>query len=300
MVKPKICVVGPGVVGQATGKVFVEHGFETAFLGGRQEKRDKLKEEGYTTYDTTELFDGDYDFDITMFTVPTPTKDGKINLEPMKAATKDLGKRLKKTKKYHLVVVKSTVLPGTTEEIVIPLVEKYSGKKLGKDFGACMNPEYLREESAYDDTAKPWLIVIGEHDQKSGDLLYEVYRNFDCSIHRVPIKEAEMQKYIHNLFNAAKITYFNEMRQVAKELGIDAEKMFQLTAASTEGMWNPHYGIKDKGPFDGSCLPKDTQAFFTWAKEKGYDVRLLEATIDVNKSLKKKLGITNHHVEYTL
>lgn len=301
--KPKIIIIGPGVVGQATGKAFISHGVEdVAFLGGNPEKTKKLREEGFQAYGRDELMDEGYDFDITMFTVPTPTENGEVNLEPMKSAAIDLGKRLKNTNKYHLVVVKSTVPPGTTEEIVIPLVEKYSGKKVGVDFGACMNPEYLREETALEDTINTWLVVIGEYDKKSGDLLESTYKGFDCPLYRVSIKEAEMQKYVHNLYNAAKISFFNEMREIATHLGADHEVMFKLVALSAEGMWNPKYGTRNKGPFSGACLPKDTSGFFTWAKKRGIHPTLLEAVIKVNDSLIEKNGIEKPSFEsgYTL
>lgn len=294
MKKPKICVVGPGVVGQATGKVFIEKGFETAFLGGREEKGKKLQDEGYTWYSADALFDGDYDFDITFFTVPTPTHDGKLNFDAMNSASIDLGKRLKKTKKYHLVVVKSTVPPGTTEELVIKNIEKYSGKKVGEGFGACMNPEYLREYAAYEDSLNPWLIIIGAYDKKSAKTLENVYKVFECPQYTVTLKEAEMQKYVHNLYNASKIAFFNEMREVAKKIDVDADKIFKFTAISAEAMWNPKYGIRDMGPFSGACLPKDTKAFYHWASTKGYDVRLLGMIIEQNEVLTETLGLSHY------
>jgi len=103
-------------------------------------------------------------------------------------------------------------------------------------------------------------------------------------------REAEMQKYIHNLFNAAKITYYNEMRQIANHIGVNADKIFKYTAISCEGVWNPKYGIRDMGPFQGSCLPKDTQAFFHWAQARGFDSSLLKTVIDVNNNLVNGLG----------
>src|SRR3972149_2913391 len=163
MIKPSICIVGPGVVGQATGKVFVEKGLRVGFLGVIKEQIDNLKKGGYNAFTKEEIYNGNYDYDITMFTVPTPTVKGVIDLSILEQTAIDLGKRLKHFKKYHLVVVKSTVPPRTTEGLVIPLIEKYSGKKVGKDFGACMNPEYLREKTAYDDTLNPWIILIGEY-----------------------------------------------------------------------------------------------------------------------------------------
>lgn len=291
MIKPSICIVGPGVVGQATGKVFVKKGLRVGFLGVIKEQIEDLKKQGYHAFTKDEILNGSYDFDITMFTVPTLTVNGKIDLSALEQASIDCGRRLK-CLKYHLVVVKSTVLPGTVENLVIPILEKYSGKKVGKDFGACMNPEYLRQETSYSDTYNPWMTLIGEYDKRSGDMLESAYENkFDCPLFRCTIREAEMQKYVHNIFNAVKITYFNEMRQIANNIGADADKIFKYTAISCEGMWNSSYGIKDKGPFDGACLPKDTQAFLSWSQTQGFDASLLESAIDVNNILANKLGI---------
>src|SRR3989338_11052218 len=302
MIKPSICIIGPGVVGQATGKVFLEKGIKVGFLGRTKEKVENLRKEGYNSFTKDELLDGNYDFDITMFTVPTPTVKGKIDLSVLIQASADLGKRLKYFKKYHLVVVKSTVPPGTTEDLVIKTIEEYSGKKVGRDFGACMNPEYLREKTAYDDTFAPWIILIGEYDKKSGDLLNSVYEGkFNCSIFRCEIREAEMQKYVHNLFNAAKITFYNEMRKIAGQIDVDADKIFKYAAISCEGMWNPKYGIANLGPFDGSCLPKDTEAFLDWAQSNGFDASLLRSVVNVNDTLARKSGVKNNHeTEYTL
>ncbi len=298
MTKPSICIIGPGIVGQATGKVFAARGYDVAFLGGNIEKIENLRADGYTAYERDDLMSGGYNFDISILCVPTPTKNGEIELSAMEAASIDLGKRIAKTKKYHLAVVKSTVVPGTTENLVIKTVEKYSGKKVGRDFGACMNPEYLREKTAYDDTFSPWIILIGEYDKKSGDLLSSVYEGkFNCPIYRCELREAEMQKYVHNLFNAAKITFYNEMRKIAGHVDVDADKIFKYTAISCEGMWNPKYGIANLGPFDGSCLPKDTEAFLEWAQAEELDVSFLRTVIDVNHNMIEKLDRKNFNFE---
>lgn len=295
--KPSICIIGPGIVGQATGKVFAKHGFNTVFLGGNLEKSEKLRKEGYVAYNREDLFDGDYDFDISMLTVPTPTFNGTINLDPITSASIDLGKRLKFSKKdYHLIVVKSTVPPGTTENIVIKMVEKYSGRKLGKDLGLCMNPEYLREKTAYEDTLHPWIILIGEHDELSGNMLGEIYKKFECPVFRCTIKEAEFQKYVHNLFNSAKITFFNEMREIGRKIQLDTEKVFGVTTLSAEGMWNPKYGTRNFGPFSGSCLPKDTQALLGWLHQNGHNAHLLKAIVKVNNVLIQKNGFTKEKI----
>lgn len=295
---PSVCIVGPGIVGQATGKVFISKGVRVAFLGIIKDQIGKLRNEGYDAFTADEISNDSYDFDITMFTVPTLTVNGRIDLSALELASIDLGKRLKHQQKYHLVVVKSTVLPGTTEDLVIPVVEKYSGKKVGKDFGACMNPEYLRQETSYDDTLNPWMILVGEYDKKSGDTMDSVYKGrFNCPLFRCSIKEAEMQKYVHNIYNAVKITYFNEMRQIAKSIGANAEEIFKYSAISCEGMWNPSYGIKDKGPFDGACLPKDTQALLYWAQTRGFEAPLLETAIGVNNKLAANSGIRKFNLK---
>lgn len=284
--KIKISIIGSGIVGQATGRGFASKGFDIAFIDVNPKIIENLKEQGYEGYLADDINSG-LDSDISIFTVPTPTVDGEIKLQYLKQAAKDLGKRIANMKKYHLAVVRSTVVPGTTEDIVLKLIEKYSGKKAGKDFGICMNPEYLREVSADEDFANPWIVVFGEYDKRSGDLLERVYKKFNAPIHRISIKEAEMQKYVHNLYNAVKITFFNEMRRIGKNLKVDTERMFELTVKSCEGIWNHNYGTRDFGAFSGSCLPKDTQAFFAWAQKKSWAVDLLGATIEVNKTFIK-------------
>lgn len=284
--KIKISIIGSGIVGQATGKGFAQKGFDVTFIDVNQRIIEDLREQGFGAYYAGDATSG-LDSDISIFTVPTPTVDGEIKLQYLKQAAKDLGKRIANMKKYHLAVIRSTVVPGTTEGVVLKLIEKYSGKKAGKDFGICMNPEYLREISAVDDFANPWIVVIGEYDKKSGDLLEKIYKKFNAPIYRVSIKEAEMQKYVHNLYNAVKITFFNEMRRIGKNLKIDAERIFELTVKSCEGIWNHKYGTRDFGAFSGSCLPKDTQAFYAWAEKKGWNTDLLGVTIEVNKSFIK-------------
>lgn len=288
MSEPKIAIVGPGIVGQATGKVFVEKGFDVSFIGVDKSNIEELRKEHYSAYFPEDFQNGSYKFDVTFLTVPTPTINGKIDFSAIESASITLGKQLANSDKYHLVVVKSTVLPGTTQHLVIPLIEQYSHKEAGKDFGVCMNPEYLRAKSAVEDARDPWVIVIGEYDYKSGETLNRLYQNFDGPIYRVSLQEAEMQKYVHNLFNAVKITFFNEMRQIGDEIGVNAEKIFKLVSLSCEGIWNHRYGLQDKGPYSGSCLPKDTQAFLHWAQNQGWPADILETIIEVNERIIQK------------
>lgn len=286
--KPRICIIGPGIVGIATGKALAEQGFEIGFIGRNKEKTEQLRKEGFWAHTFESFPNHSFEFDISMITIATPTENGKVNLEPLKQAANYLGHWLKYRDNYHVVVVKSTVPPGTTEDLVLKIIEKNSGKKAGKDLGFCMNPEYLRAETALEDSRKPWVIMIGENDKKSGEVLHDLYRKFDCPIFHSSLKEAEMQKYIHNLYNAAKITFFNEMREVGKQINIDADKVFKITALSCEGIWNAKYGLKDLGPYSGFCLPKDTKAFYEWAMRNNFDVSLLKSVIDVNHKLELK------------
>lgn len=283
-----VSIIGAGVVGQASGRGLLAHGHTVVFVDVDAEKVARLRQEGLTAYTPADLPAADREPEVSLLSVSTPTENGRINLEPLAAAAQDLGRRLQRSTRYHLVVVRSTVPPGTTENLVVPLVERASGKRVGRDFGACMNPEYLREQTATEDFLHSWIIVIGEFDQRSGDQLSALYAGFPCPVSRVPLRAAEMQKYVHNLFNAVKISFFNEMRSVSEQIGVDTESIFSLVARSAEGMWNPEYGIRPLGPFAGSCLPKDTNAFLSWARDRSLDVSLLETAVRINDALRAR------------
>jgi nucleotide sugar dehydrogenase len=225
-----------------------------------------------------------------MLCVATRTNNGKIDLTDLKSATKDFANRLKSHNKYHVLVVRSTVPPHTTRDILIPIVESISGKKAGKDFGVVMQPEYLRTETAEDDFSRPWFVLIGELDNKSGTMLEKVYSKLDAPIERVTIEEAEFQKHIHNAFNAVKIAFFNEMRLIAKKEGWNASAIFHATAESAEGIWNPLYGLRDKGTFTNSSLMHDTHALIEWAEQRGYNLAILDSVVNENKSHDKLIS----------
>ncbi len=284
----KIAVVGSGFVGQATGRGLKKHNNDIVFVDVSQEKVDQLREEGFEAH----LADKYHKIttDVTMFCVPTPTKEHAIQLHFLEAAVRAFAERLKNHSKYHVAVVRSTVPPKTTREFVLPLIEEISGKKAGKDFGLCMQPEYLREVTANEDFERPWFILIGEYDDRSGSTLEKIYRGFDAPIEHLSLEEAEFQKYVHNVYNAVKIAFFNEMRIVANNEDWNAEAVFRATAESCEGIWNPVYGLRDYGPFDGSCLPKDTRALLQWGDEHGYKLGILKAVVGENLRHESLLG----------
>ena len=283
----KVAVVGAGFVGEATGRGISKHKNDVTFVDVDENKVAKLREAGFRAELAAEYTQ--IDTDITMFCVPTPTKAKHIQLDILKAAVTDFANRLKSHNTYHVMVIRSTVPPQSTREM-IKYVEQLSGKRAGKDFGVVMQPEYLREVTAAQDFERPWFILIGEFDERSGKVLDKLYRPFNAPIEHCSIEEAEIQKYVHNVYNAVKIAFFNEMRIAIKEKGWGADKIFRATAESCEGMWNPVYGIRDYGPFDGSCLPKDTRALLEWGETNGFDFGILRSVITENVRHEKLLG----------
>jgi UDPglucose 6-dehydrogenase len=293
----RIGIVGAGYVGLSMAVVLAEKGYDVTCVDIDKEKIDKINqavspffEEGleellkkhigkklFATCDYDELKDRE----IVFICVGTPSKkDGSINLDYVKSACEKLARILKDVSDYKLIVIKSTVLPTTTEKVVIPILEK-SGKKAGKDFGVCMNPEFLREGSAIRDFFNQDRIVIGEYDKKSGDILEGFYREkFSSPIVRVDLRTAEMIKYASNAFLATKISFINEIGNICKKLGIDVYEV-------VEGMkYDPRIGDKFLQAgigFGGSCFPKDLKAIINFAKQINYKPELLEAVISINE-----------------
>ena len=224
--------------------------------------------------------------DITFITVGTPSQpDGSIDLKYIKSAALEIGKALNKKDTYHLVVVKSTVVPDTTENVVKPTLEKHSNKKCGIDFGLCMNPEFLREGSALHDTLRPDRIIIGEHDKKSGDVLEALYRDFYGEemppLIRTNLPTAELIKYANNAFLATKISFINQVANICEKIpGADVTVVAQ--AVGLDKRIGPLFLNAGLG-YGGSCLPKDVKALIAFSRSLGYDPTLLNSVEDVNK-----------------
>jgi len=300
-----ISVVGSGYVGLTIGMGFVKLKNQVIFIDidekiiqminnaeppiyeeGLEELMQKFRERYYATKDYCSAI---LNSDITFICVGTPSKeDGSIDLTYIKEASKEIGKALKKKKDYHVVIVKSTVLPGTTEEFIKPIIEKYSGKKAFKDFGLAMNPEFLREGMALKDFMNPDRIIIGieEKDKKTKQLLEKLYEPFNVPKLFVDIKTAEMIKYASNAFLATKISFANEIGNICKKLGIDSRKVF-------EGVGLDHrigpYAFRSGAGFGGSCLPKDVKALIKKAEEIKENPLILKAVMEVNKKQPLKL-----------
>lgn len=285
----KIAIIGSGVVGQASGKGFKNIGHEITFYDINYDKIDSLKVIGYDADHINNLAKRDDEYSAYMMSIPTPTMRGQADLTALRHALKQLGKKLATAKNYPIVVLRSTVPPGTSQNVAMPVLEKISGKKCGVDFGLCMNPEFLREASSEKDFAQPWVTVIGSDNKSSGLILEDIYKPFKSPVIHMTLMEAEMMKYTHNLFNATKISFFNEMRLVCKRLGVDPDTVFQSAVQSAEGSWNPQYGIRDFGPYSGACLPKDTTAFYEWSSQAlQIELPVLRGTIETNEMIKAR------------
>lgn len=295
----RISIVGAGYAGLTTGVGFASKGNSVICADVDEEKVKKLNQGDPSVYEqmlgeylrealskrrfraTTDLKGAIQDSEVIFICVGTPSKpDGAIDLSFVEQASKDIGKALRTREDYPIVVMKSTVVPGTTEKLVIPLLEDHSGKKAGVHFGVCVNPEFLREGKALSDFLSPDRVVIGELDKKSGDVLNGLYLDFKCPIIRTDLKTAEMIKYASNAFLAAKISLINEIGNICKRLGIDVYEVAK--GIGLDHRISPHFLDAGIG-FGGSCLPKDLRALIAKARELGYEPEILKSTVDFNE-----------------
>jgi len=223
---------------------------------------------------------------ITFITVGTPSRpDGSIDLSCVEEASRMIGDALAHKDDWHLVVVKSTVLPGTTEGLVRRLMEERSGKKCGPDFGLCANPEFLSEGSAVRDFLNPDRIVIGEHDKRSGDELESLYKSFYGNkmppVLRTSPANAELIKYASNAFLAVKISFINTIADLCEAIpGADVDVVAR--GMGLDKRISPLF-LRAGAGYGGPCLPKDLDALISFARSRGCEPVLLEAVQEVNK-----------------
>jgi UDPglucose 6-dehydrogenase len=278
-----ILIVGAGVVGQATGMGFAKKGHRVDYVDIDPAKLKLLSEQGLVIMTPDQVQWNNYD--IIMLTVSTPTVNKRVVLDYLETAAAEVGRGLANTDKFVVVVVRSTVPPTTTEQRILPLLESASGKRASVDFGLAMNPEFLRQRTNVQDFDRPWITVLGTSDRLTSDILQRLYLPFGGLIVNCKLSEAEMIKYVNNLYNAVKISYFNEVHTICEHLGIDSRVVGAVVARSAESMWNPLYGTRGGAPYGGTCLPKDTVGFMTFCEERGLEHLMLQATIAVNQAL---------------
>ncbi len=302
---PKISVIGTGYVGLCTAVGFASKGYsvlacdvDEAKIGkinrgippfhepGLQEKLSESLAKGHLRglVGQTDRVVGETD--LTFVAVGTPSRpDGSIDLQYIESAAGNIGKALKQKDAYHMTVIKSTVVPGTTQDVVKPALERESKKKCGADFGLCMNPEFLRQGSAFQDTVNADRVVVGSFDKQSGDKLEDLYRDFYSGhvppIIRTTLSTAELIKYASNAMLATKISFINTIANICEKIpGADVKVV--ATAMGLDKRIGSLFLDAGLG-YGGSCFPKDVKALIACSKAFGYTPELLDATENVNK-----------------
>jgi GDP-mannose 6-dehydrogenase len=232
---------------------------------------------------TTDYHEAVANSDISLVCVGTPSeKNGSITLDFIFRVAKQVGQAIREIDHYHVLVIRSTVLPGTHEKAV-KIIADVSGKKPGEDFGACSNPEFLREGSALKDFYNPPYTIIGEMDNKSGDYLAEIYKSINAPLIRTDVRVAEMVKYANNAFHALKVAFGNEIGTICKEEGVDSHKLMEIFCMDDKLNLSSYY-LKPGFAFGGSCLPKDVRAITYRAKEHDLELPLLNSVMSSNHS----------------
>jgi UDPglucose 6-dehydrogenase len=281
-----IYVLGAGVVGQATGIAFQHLGHRVVFVDVDHDTLDHLRNAGHDAVPPEEfVVRAD---DAVLVCVPTPATSDGIDYGYLLHACDSIAASMRHGGGGCLVVFRSTMPPGTTRRVLVPRLEVASGLRAGDEFDVCYNPEYLRAESALDDFRSASIVTLGGAfvGDRSCARARAIYAGCHGELFVTSYETAEFQKYVHNLFNATKISFFNEMRRAAASIRIeDIDEAFAVTAITAQGLWDPRYGTRDRGPYDGACLPKDVQAWLTFARAHDLPCDLVQATATVNASV---------------
>jgi GDP-mannose 6-dehydrogenase len=231
---------------------------------------------------TTNTSEAIINSELSFICVGTPSQlNGNLDLKYIRRVCEGIGKALRLKSERHIVAIRSTILPGTMRGVIIPMLEEFSGKRVGDNLGICNNPEFMREGQAVHDFYHPPKTVIGESDTQSGDLLASLYKTMDTPLMRTDLETAEMVKYVDNVWHALKIGFANEIGNVCKALGVDGHRVMDLFCQDTKLNISNCY-LKPGFAFGGSCLPKDLRAFTYKARGLDLDLPILNSILPSN------------------
>ncbi|MCA1971264.1 MAG: UDP-glucose/GDP-mannose dehydrogenase family protein [Caenispirillum sp.] len=231
---------------------------------------------------TTDVAEAVAASELSLVCVGTPSQlNGNLDLSHVRKVCEEIGTALKAKRDFHVVVARSTMLPGSMRTVVIPTLEEFSGKRAGVDFGVCNNPEFLREGSAVYDYRNPPKTVIGETDARAGEMLVKLYEKLDAPLVRTDVETAEMVKYTDNAWHALKVAFANEIGNLCKALGIDGHRVMEIFCQDTKLNLSPYY-LKPGFAFGGSCLPKDLRALTYKARALDLELPVLNAILPSN------------------
>ncbi|HYV13855.1 MAG TPA: UDP-glucose/GDP-mannose dehydrogenase family protein [Pyrinomonadaceae bacterium] len=232
---------------------------------------------------TTDSAAAVHNTDVSLICVGTPSNtNGSLDLRYVTRVCEEIGAALKDKTERHVVVIRSTMLPGTIESVVIPTLEEHSTKRVGKDFGVCINPEFLREGSSLKDFYAPPFTLIGADDPETTATVRELYSRIDAPVIATSVKTAEMVKYVCNCFHALKVSFANEIGNICKAVGVDSHEVMDIFCQDTKLNLSPYY-LKPGFAFGGSCLPKDLRAMNYKAKQVDVEVPVLSSILPSNK-----------------
>ena len=310
----KISIFGMGYVGAVSAGCLANDGHDVIGVDSNQDKIDLINRgktpivekdigemilkgvQNKQLRATSNAREAVFESAISLICVGTPSQaNGDIDLSFVRRVCEEIGCAIKEKSDFHVVVARSTMLPGSMNNVVIPTLEHFSGKSAGKDFGVCNNPEFLREGTAVYDYYNPPKTVIGETDPAAGDVLIHLYEKMTAPIVRTDVETAEMVKYTDNNWHAVKVTFANEIGNLSKALGIDGHKVMEIFCKDTKLNLSPYY-MKPGFAFGGSCLPKDVRALSYKARSLHLELPLLSSLMPSNRlQIQKGLGMVTVH-----
>ena len=297
----KLSIFGLGYVGCVSAACFADKGHEVIGVDANQLKVEMINEGRSPIIEngvedliskavqenrlraTTDSNDAVANSDISIVCVGTPCNhNGSLDLSFVKRVCQQIGTAMESKPRYHIVAMRSTMLPDTIEQVIIPTLEVYSGKRAGRDFGIAINPEFLREGSAVHDFHNPPFTLIGTDSEDAAAPLRKLYSHINSPVIVTGIKEAEMVKYASNSFHALKVAFANEIGNLCKALGIDSHQVMDVFCQDTKLNLSSYY-LKPGFAFGGSCLPKDLRAITYKAKECDVETPLLNTILLSNR-----------------